>query len=301
MISFGLFIEKKFLFSLCFICLNIPILKENSLNLLSSIIPIFVNREIFQVDPFAMFGFLSITGIVSSIFNSNNCFIANSSNIFNSSSFFLFLSIFSLISGLKLRNFKILKLTAVYFLSNLIYKRNFMDSVYFPFISLACSLSLAQLSQKYSHFRLESMFIQFSTLILFIIFIFNSFKSTELSAGGKASLHLNDLLITECTNCPGVIRAHVSKSLQTLGFSKFSTLKSSKIVYEFGTVYDDMEMIQKFKYRVADINENVDPAYWRVKSVFNGISTENNNDFHDKKDSNKLKLQVKLLVRPQAI
>ena len=68
-------------------------------------------------------------------------------------------------------------------------------------------------------------------------------------------------------------------------------VKNSKVNYEFGTNYDEQEMLQKFKYRVADINESVDPAYWRVKTVLKGRIGINDE---------KSRLQIKIMTRTQA-
>lgn len=109
----------------------------------------------------------------------------------------------------------------------------------------------------------------------------------DLSPAGRAALRLNDLLISETDSC----KVHISKTAQTLGFSKFSTLQHRKVSYEFGTIYDENEMLQKFKYCVADINESFDPAYWRVRKVIKGMEsvTDQNSQF-----------KIKILIRAQA-
>lgn len=292
MMSFGLLIEKKFLFSLSLLCLTLPVLKEKSLNLLSAFLPLFLNREIFEMDPVAMFSFLSISGVVTAI-NPQPYTITNT-NLEVLKSPIILMSLFTIVSGLISRNFMILKLASVHLIGCLLSETvSLTDSVYFPFLSVSFALSFSQLSSKKHsiHPKLESIGLKLISLFLAFYFLKNCIKSTDLAPGGYAALHLNDMMISESESCPGVIKAHVSKTAQDLGLSKFSTLKNPRISYEFGTNYDDKEMLQKFKYRVADVNENFDPAYWRVRRVFKGISSIN-----DKKS----KLHVKILTRAQA-
>ena len=303
-LAFGLLIEKKFLFSLSLICLTLPILRESSLNLLSAFLPLFLNREIFENDPMAMFSFLSISGVVMAI-NPQPPYMITNTNLEVFKSPIILMSLFTIISGLISRNFLILKLSSVHLigslslsLSLLSENSSLIDSIYFPFLSVAFALSFSQLSSKKHsslkinvHPKLESIGLQLISLFLAFYFIKNCIKSTDLASGGYAALKLNDIMISESESCPGLIKAHVSKTAQDLGFSKFSILKNSKISYEFGTIYDDKEMLQKFKYRVADINENIDPAYWRVRRVIKGI-----NSINDPKP----KLNVKILTRAQA-
>lgn len=295
-LSLGLFIEKKFLFSLCFICLTLPILRENSLNLLSACLPLFLNREIFEKDPLAMFSFLSISGVVIAI-NPKNPYMITETNLTFLKNPFALMTAFTITSGLISKNFFILKLSAVQFIGNLLFEPKMqMEPNFFPYLSLAFALSFAQIMSKGKqshqiHSQLESSSLKLFTIILALLFAKNCFKSVEISPGGKAALQLNDLLVSELNSCPGIVKAHVSKSVQSLGFSKFSSLKHSRTVYEFGTIYDEQEMLQKFKYRVADIDENVDPAYWRVKRVLTGMTSLN-----DKIS----KLQVKIMIRKQA-
>ena len=293
-------IEHKFIPSLSLICLSLPILRESSLNLLSSLFPLFLNREIFEKDPFAMFSFLSVSAIVTAINQNQNPFMSTKTDeilIFPlKNSFVLLFSLFSTISGLIFGNFLVLKLVAVHFIGCFIFNQNLnlSDSIYLPFLSLAFTLSFAQLSTRKPliiHPKLESITIQLISVVFALLFAFNCFKSFELSPAGHAALQLNDLLLSESISCNGNIKAHISKTAQSLGFSKFSTIKHPKISYEFGTLYDEQEMLQKFKYRVADINENVNPAYWRTRRVFKGIK-----DIQE----NETKLQVKLLTRAQA-
>lgn len=296
LICFGLIIEKKYLFSLSLLCLTLPILRENSLNILSSFLPLFLNREVFENDPLAMFSFLSISGIVMTI-DPKHPYIVSSTNFMNLNNPLALLSAVTIISGLIHRNFLVLKLAFVHLIGNILFETPLNNSIYFPFISVALSLSFSQNSSKKKntikiHPKLESIGIQLLAAFLGILFIKNSFKSIDLSPGGQAALQLNDFLISESISCPGVIKAHISKSAQSLGFSKFSSLiDDPKISFEFGSIYTNDEMLQKFKYRVADINENFDPAYWRVKRVISGI--ENINE-------KKSKLQVKILTRAQA-
>jgi hypothetical protein len=295
MVAFGLLIEKKFLFSLSLLCLTLPILRESSLNLLSAFLPLFFNREIFEDDPVAMFSFLSISGVVTAI--NPQAYTITFSNLEVLKGPMILMSLFTIVSGLISRNFLILKFASVHFIGNLLTETaSLFDSVYFPFLSVAFAMSFSQLSSK-KHFtftihpKLESIGLQLISLVLAFYFAKNCIKSTDLTPGGYAALQLNDMMISESDSCPGVIKAHVSKTAQDLGLSKFTTVKNSKIFYEFGTIYDDKEMLQKFKYRVADINENFDPAYWRVRRVIKGIISINDP---------KPKLHVKILTRVQA-
>ena len=295
MLTFGSLIEKKFLFSLSLICLILPILRESSLNLLSSFLPLFLNREIFENDPFAMFSYLSISGVVTSI--DPKPYMITNSNLEILNNPIILISMFTIISGLISRNFLILKFSFVHLIGCFLSEtKSLTDSIYFPFLAVSFALIFSQFStsKKYSNFfvKFESIGLKLVSIFLTFYFIKNSLKSIELAPGGYAALQLNDLLISESKSCPDIIKAHVSKTAQDLGFSKFSTLKNNaKIFYEFGTIYDDKEMLQKFKYRVADINENIDPAYWRVRRVIKGIRNIN--------DKNS-RLHVKILSRAQA-
>lgn len=297
LICFGLIIEKKYLFSLSLLCLSLPILRENSLNLLSSFLPLFLNREVFETDPLAMFSFLSVSGIVMAI-DPKHPYLISSNNFMNLKNPLALLSVVTILSGLIHRNFLVLKLTFVHLIGNFVFESPLNNSIYFPFLAVSLSLSFSQNSSKTTkktsitiHPKLETIGIQLFAVFLGILFMKNSFKSIDLSPGGRAALKLNDFLISESKSCPGVIKAHISKSAQSLGFSKFSSIIDPKISLEFGSIYTDDEMIQKFKYRVADINENFDPAYWRVRRVISGIESLN---------ENKVKLQVKILTRAQA-
>lgn len=295
MLIFGLLIEKKFLFSLSLFCLTLPILRESSLNLLSAFLPLFLNREIFENDPFAMFSYLSIAGVVIAI-NPQTYMISNSNFEFFKNPIIV-MSMFTIASGLVSRNFFILKLATVHLIGSFLSdSKSLTDSIYFPFLSVAFALSFSQLSSKKLssfaiHPKLESIGLRLTSLFLALYFVKNCIKSTELSPGGYAAMKMNDFLIAESKSCPDFVKAHISKTAQDLGLSKFSTVKNPKILYEFGTIYDDKEMLQKFKYRVADINENVDPAYWRVRRVIKGITNINDR---------KSKLHVKILARAQA-
>lgn len=295
MLIFGLLIEKKFLFSLSLICLTLPVLRESSLNLLSAFLPLFLNRETFENDSIAMFSYLSISAVVMSI-DPQTYMISNSNfEVFKNP--IIVMSMFAVISGLVSRNFFVLKLASVHLIGSFLSDgESLTNSVYFPFLSVAFALSFSQLSSKKNsnftiHPKLESISLRLTALFLALYFVKNCIKSTELSPGGYAALQLNDILISEAKSCPDFLKAHISKTAQDLGFSKFSTVKNSKIAYEFGTIYDDKEMLQKFKYRVADIYENIDPAYWRVRRVIRGITSIN-----DRKSN----LQVKILARAQA-
>ena len=222
-------------------------------------------------------------------------YMISSTNLTNLKNPLALLSAFTIISGLIHGNFLVLKLSFVHLIGNVLFETPLDNSIYFPFLMVAFSLSFSQISSKKNsitiHPKLESIGIQLIAVFLAICFIKNSFKSIHLSPGGQASLQLNDFLISESSSCPGLIKAHISKSVQSLGFSKFSSLTNARISYEFGTIYTNEEMIQKFKYCVADINENFDPAYWRVRRVISGITNIN---------EKKSKLQVKILTRTQA-
>ena len=262
--------------------------------MLSSFLPLFLNREIFENDPLAMFIFLSISGVVTAI-DPSHPYVISASNFANLNNPLALLSAFTILSGLIHRNFLVLKLASVHLLGNILFETPLDNSIYLPFISVAFSISFSQMSlmknPKTSHPKLESIGVQLFTVFLGLLFMKNSLKSIDLSPGGRAALQLNDFLISESSSCSGIIKAHISKTAQSLGFSKFSTLTGAKTLYEFGTTYTDGEMLQKFKYRVADINENFDPAYWRVRRVLPGITNIN------EKKSN---LQVKILTRAQA-
>jgi hypothetical protein len=71
--------------------------------------------------------------------------------------------------------------------------------------------------------------------------------------------------------------------------------------YEFGTQYTESEFLQRFKYRAADINEHIDPAYWHTHSVHRGTERKKPlsllSDWFRYPESH---LQVKILVRKQA-
>lgn len=290
-------IEKKFMFSLNLLCLTLPILRESSLNLLSAFLPLFLNREIFENDPVAMFSFLSISGVVTAI--NPKPYTITTTNLVVLKSPMILISLFTIISGLISRNVLILKLSSVHLIGSLLSETSSLtDSVYLPFLSVAFALSFSQISSKTHsaltikiHPKLESIGLQMFSLFLAFYFVKNCIKSVDLAPGGYAALILNDIMISESESCPGMIKAHVSKNAQDLGFSKFSILKNSRISYEFGTIYDDKEMLQKFKYRVANINENIDPAYWRVQRVIKGINSINDQS---------PKLSVKILKRTQA-
>lgn len=288
LLALGLFIEKKFLLSLSLVSLTLPVLKESSLNFLSSFLPLFLNRELFEKDPLAMFSFLSISGIVTAI-NPHPEITSNYSILKSPTAL---ISAFTVLSGLILRNFFILKLSFVYLIGNFLFERSFRDSLYSPFIAIAFALSFSQFSSKdkgskFMNPKLESIGIKLFSVFMASMFLRSCFKSIELSPAGRAGLRLNDLLISESESC----RIHVSKTAQALGFSKFSKMKHPNVTYEFGTIYNAHEMLQKFKYCVADINESFDPAYWRVRRVIKGISSVT--------DQNS-KLHVKILARIQA-
>ena len=241
-----------------------------------------------------MFAFLSISGIVTAI-DPAHPHVITSYSFVNLKDPLALLSAFTILSGLIHRNFLVLKFASVHLLANVLFETPLDNSIYFPFISVAFCISFSQLSSKKNsttiHPKLESIGVQLFAALLGFLFMKNSLKSIDLSPGGRAALQLNDFLLSESSTCPGIIKAHISKSAQSLGFSKFSSLNDPKVSYEFGTIYTDGEMLQKFKYRVADINENFDPAYWRVRRVLSGVTNLN------EKKSN---LQVKILVRAQA-
>lgn len=56
----------------------------------------------------------------------------------------------------------------------------------------------------------------------------------------------------------------------SLGFTKMASKQHPQLELEFGARYDEREMLQKFQFRIADINEHIDPAYWIVYHVQNG-------------------------------
>ena len=209
------------------------------------------------------------------------------------------LSICALISGLITRNFLILKFSFVHLIGNFLFESKYlMDSVYAPFILVAFALSYSKQTSSFTsknpiNPKNESKLLYIISIFLTFSLIKNCLKSVELSQGGFATLKLNDYLISESIICPGngIIKAHISKSASSSGISKFSMVKNSKVNYEFGTNYDEQEMLQKFKYRVADINESVDPAYWRVKTVLKGRIGINDE---------KSRLQIKIMTRTQA-
>jgi hypothetical protein len=285
MVSFGLLLEKKFLLSIGLVFLSLPIMKDSSLSLLSSLLPLFLNREIFELDPVALFSYLSVSGVVMSISTSFTNFDwfsgQHNQQEFTYSSLLLMISIIPILFGLIWRNFVILKYSLVHCLGLFLFKSQF---IHFSFISLAWSITISQLA---IHPAIHRCFV----LIYSLIFAISGFKSTKLSPAGWASLQFSEILLDDANNCPESIKTHISKTAQSLGFSKFSELKHPKLSYEFATVYSETEMLQKFKYRVADINENIDPAYWKVKFVYKGMENI---------DDPEATLKVKILSRIQA-
>lgn len=238
-----------------------------------------------------MFSYLSIAGIVTTIDQKH----PTPPSIFLSTNFkspLVVLSAFTIVSGLINCNFFVLKLCTVHLIGNYLFETNFDHSTFLPFLIVAFSLSFSQFSKRKIHPNVESIGIKLLLLFFGFLFFKKCLKSTNLSPGGLTALKLNDFLISESISCSGlVVKSHISKSAQSLGFSKFSSMIDPNIVYEFGTIYAESEMLQKFKYRVADINENFDPAYWRVRRVISGITNINENNSN---------LQVKILMRTQA-
>lgn len=293
----GLIIEKRHLLSLSMLCLSFPILREESLNFISSMLPLFLNRELFESDPFSLFSYMSVFGAILAI-NPQHASIRSvsylSSQLINNPANYA--SVISVSAGLFFKNITILKYAFVHLIGSYLLEKNLSDPLFHSFAAIAFALSVSHFSSssqkfiKYSAF--ESIVLKLAALFCGYIFFFNVSRSTMISPGGHSSIILNDFIRQDLESCSENIKIYVSKTAQSLGFSKFLSIKHPRLDYEFRRITDENELLQKFKYRVADIDESIDPAYWRVKRVVKGIS-----NFEKEKSP---KLQVKILVRAQA-
>ncbi len=89
--------------------------------------------------------------------------------------------------------------------------------------------------------------------------------SVMKQAAGPASFYFNPILHA---NLP--TSAHVSSTAMSLGFSKMAAKTHPQLDLEFGTEYQESEMLERFQFRVTDVNDYIDAAYWKVYHVQRG-------------------------------
>lgn len=299
MVSAGFWMQRNLLSSLmaAFVCL--PMLKTHSLSFLLALSPMFLSVAAFDFDSLSMFAFLSIAAVVATLTPSLSLDIhalALSVRQLNPNVLLIPMALLNIRPFGTLRP---LRLFLCYGIGAVLF-RNMYEPVFIPFLVAAAATAFVRLSSAPQPLskdtpssnpvrRLQTVMQCIAVLLAIQLAV--SVRTSMLSfAGGHGSFHLSDLLRDEATQCDGPVRAHVSRDVVATGFSKFLTVRDANIQYEFGTQYNEHEMLQKFKFRVASIDEHVDPAYWRTFSVHYGLKETR---------GLKMRLSAKILIRHQ--
>lgn len=198
---------------------------------------------------------------------------------------------------------------ALSFVGGCLFTGKVFNEAHFPFFSLSSAITIAAI---YSRIKLNPLARHASRVAVTLFALSSVFSiisrcrnEREMYAGANAAFYLADLLQEDISQNDEMVMAHVSRTVMPLGFAKIMGLQHPKIKYEFGTQYAEPEFLQKFKYRAADINENIDPAFWITHSVHRGLSKSSPATspwrLIFKRDSlPQSDLQIKILIRKQS-
>lgn len=280
MTSLAFWIDHNLMSSLACACLALPIIKDGRcLSFLLTLAPLYLNAASFTADSLAVFSYLCLTLMTALINPTLNITAPNWKSMLFDANILVFGT--ACLFAARRGSSRAGKLLACAVISLAFAKEGFCAE-FVPALMIACAISNASKDPF-------SWIFYFSTLFMGVQSALMILSSSVSQAAGTAGFYFNDLLSKESS----FASAHVSSTAVALGFTKISC----PYEVEFGTQYSEREMLQKFQYRLADINENIDPAYWITHSVHHGISEEIS--FKSLFTSKKLRLapQVKIMIR----
>ena len=236
------------------LCLPVLTADGRSFSFLLALGPLFVNANSLDCDPLAVFSYLC-TALIAAFIDPRVQFSlpAWKSFLWTPNALMLASVLYFTASRRSSTTFKLL---STFFLGSAFTQ----NRAFLPLLLMAVALSA---SVKES--RIHSWLFKAASLAVSLKCATEATTCALQQAAGPASFYFNSLLHA---NLP--TSAHVSATAMALGFSKMAAKPHAQLEWEFGTHYADREMLERFQFRITDVNDHIDPAYWKVLRIQKG-------------------------------